>query len=149
MKKETLKWVVVIVVVVLVGIVVLTQCSRDGGNLKAVSEDGCWEAYAMETTDGGETAWRGVVVYKGEKPEKIKNVRTQSCVNGIKTKYVKRQLKEAGTLGVKKSAAGGEDQFYIFLKGKEERPASLSVKVKWEEGGKTCVEKMWMVTKIK
>lgn len=145
MKKETLKWIVVIVLVVVVGAVVLSQCGRHDGPMKAVSEDGKWEAYAMETTDGGETAWRGVVVYKGENPEKIKNVRTQSCINGVKRKFTKRQLVDAGTLGVKKSNAGGEKQFYIFLKGEKERPASLSVKVKWKEGGATHVEKMWMI----
>lgn len=143
MKKETLKWIIV-VFVVLAGIAALFGCSL-GNDMKAVSEDGRWEAYAMETTHEGQKAWRGVVVYKGENPEKIKNVRTQVCVNGIKKDFVKRKLQDSGALGVKKSDAGGQDQFYIFLKGREEKPASLSVKVKWKEGKKTCVEKMWLI----
>ncbi|MBR4020056.1 MAG: hypothetical protein IKI99_01980 [Firmicutes bacterium] len=149
MKKETLKWIVLIIVVLIAGVFVISRCGQSDGSLKAVSEDSRWEAYAMETTDGGEKAWRGVVVYKGENPEKIQNVRTQVCINGIRNKYTKRQLQEAGTLGVKKSDAGGEEEFYIFMKGRKERPASLSVKVKWKENGAVHVEKMWMVTKPK
>ena len=144
MKKETLKWIGVIVVVLAIGIGALI-CFGGGGDMQAVSEDGKWEAYAMETTDEGETAWRGVIVYKGENPEKIKNVRTQAGINGIKKDYVKRKLKDAGTLGVKKSDAGGADQFYVFMKKRTEKPASLSVKVKWKEGKKTYVEKMWLI----
>ncbi|MBR3785289.1 MAG: hypothetical protein IKJ77_02675 [Firmicutes bacterium] len=149
MKKETLKWVIAIVVVLAAVVFVFSQCGRADGPTRAVSEDGRWEAYAMETKEGGETAWRGVVVYKGENPEKIQNVRTQVCINGMKYKYTKRQLKEAGTLGVKKSDAGGEKEFYIFMKGSKERPASLSVRVKWKEKGKVHVEKMWLVTNPK
>lgn len=143
MKKKTLKWIAVILVVMAAGLVVLFGCRGDG--MKAVSEDGRWEAYAMETMDEGQKAWRGVIVYKGEKPEKIKNVRTQACINGIKKDYVKRTLKESGTLGIKKSDIGGQDQFYVFLKSREEKPASLSVKVKWKEGKKNCVEKMFLI----
>ena len=145
MKKATWKWVIVIVVLVVAGMILLNQCGRDTGPLKAVSENERWEAYVMETTDGGETAWRGVVVYKGEHPEEIKNVRTQVCINGNKYKFTKRELKDAGTLGVKKSAAGGSDQFYIFMKAQKERPASVSVKVKWKEAGATQVEKLWLI----
>ena len=145
MKKETWKWIAAVVLVIVVGVVVLNQCGRDNGPMKAVSENGNWEAYVMETTDGGEKAWRGVVVYKGEHPEEIKNVRTQRCVNGIKKKFTKRELKDAGTLGVKKSDAGGQDQFYIFMTGDKERPASVSVKVKWKEAGANHVEKMWLI----
>ena len=147
MRKETWKWIVAILVVVVISVFVLGRCGDSDGPMEAVSENGCWEAYAMETTDNGENAWRGVVVYKGEHPEEIKNVRTQVCINGKKYKYVKRQLAEAGTLGIKKSEAGGEKEFYVFLKGVEVRPASLSVKVKWREGGANHVEKMWLITK--
>lgn len=142
MKKKTSKWIVAILVVVAVGVGALVV---GGHGMKAVSEDGRWEAYAMETTYEGQTAWRGVVVYKGEKPKKIKNVRTQVCINGVKKDYVKRKLQDNGTLGVKKSDAGGADQFYVFMKKRTEKPASLSVKVKWKEGKKNCVEKMFLI----
>lgn len=148
MKKETWKWIVAVVLVVVVCAVALIGCGHDSdGPMKAVSEDGRWEAYSMETSDDGQKAWRGVVVFKGENPEKIQNVRTQVCINGMKFKYVKRKLVEAGTLGVKKGDAGGEKQFYIFMKAQEKRPASVSVKVKWKEDGATRVEKMWLITK--
>lgn len=147
MKKETWKWIVAVLVVGIIGVFVLTRCDNDNGPMKAVSENERWEAYAMETMDNGTKAWRGVVVYKGEHPDEIKNVRTQVCINGKKYKYVKRQLTEAGTLGVKKADAGGAKEFYVFLKGAEVRPASLSVKVKWREGGATHVEKMWLIAK--
>jgi len=144
MKKETLKWVIVVGVVLVIAAVLLFGCSG-GEDMKAVSEDGKWEAYAMETTVDGQKAWRGAVVYKGEKPEKIKNVRTQVCVNGIKKDFVKRKLKDKGTLGIRKADVGGADQFYLFMKGREAKPASLSVKVKWKEGKKNHVEKLWLI----
>jgi len=40
---------------------------------------------------------------------------------------------------------GGADQFYLFMKGREAKPASLSVKVKWKEGKKNHVEKLWLI----
>lgn len=145
MKKETLKWVIAIGVVLAVGVTVFFGCGRSGDGMEAVSEDGRWEAYALETTAEGNRGWRGVVVYKGEEPENIQDVRTQVCVNGAKEKYVKRQLSEAGTLGIKRSRAGGEKQFYVFLEGMEKKPASLSVKVKWTENDTVCTEKMWLI----
>lgn len=146
MKKESLKWIIVIVVVLAVAAVSLFSCSGND-RMSAVSEDGVWEAYAMETTEDGQKAWRGVVVYNGDNPEDIKNVRTQVCINGKKGKYIKRQLTEAGTLGIQKSDAGGEKEFYIFMKAQKQKPASVSVKVKWKEKGTTRVEKMWLIGK--
>lgn len=141
--KKNLKWLIIGVVVLAVVAVVL-GC-RGNGTMKAVSEDGNWEAYAFETTLDGKAVWAGAVVYCGETPKKIKNVRTQRCVNGIKGDYVKRKLKDAGSEHIGRGDIGGADQYYLFMKSREEKPNSLSVKVKWKEKGTTKVEKLWLI----
>lgn len=141
--KKNLKWLIIGVVVVVVAIGIFACGGK--GTMEAVSEDGLWEAYAFETKADGKTVWTGAVVYKGEKPKSIKNVRTQRCVNGIKGDFVKRKLKDAGAENVAKSDVGGADQYYLFMTNREEKPNSLSVKVKWKEKGVTKVEKLWLI----
>ena len=143
MLKERMKWIIAGIVVIVLILIIIG--AREKGTMEAVSVDGKWEAYAMETTNEGETLWRGVVVYRGENPDDIEQVQTQSCVNGVKEDYVKRELKESGTLGVKKSAAGGAKKFYVFMSGKEQKPKSLSVKIRWKEKDQNEVEKLWLI----
>lgn len=145
MKKNKLNVKLLIIGVILIAAVVLAFGCREKGTMEAVSEDGLWEAYAFETKLDGKTVWAGAVVYKGENPEAIKNVRTQRCVNGIKGDFVKRTLKESGSEHIAKGDVGGADQHYVFLKSREEKPNSLSVKIKWKEKGKNKVEKMWLI----
>jgi len=142
-KKLNVKW--LIIGAILIAAVVFAFGCRDEGIMKAVSEDGAWEAYAFETKLDGKTVWAGAIVYKGDNPDAIKNVRTQRCVNGIKGDFVKRGLKDSGTEHIAKGDVGGASQHYIFMKSREEKPNSLSVKVKWKEKGKTKVEKMWLI----
>jgi len=146
MKKQYYKWTFAVGAIIVITIGLFIGCSG-GEQMKAVSEDGRWEAFAVETTVDGVKAWRGVVAYDGDHLEKIKGVRTQACINGVKQKYVKRNLEESGTLGVKRSQAGGKKEFYIFLEGTKEQPASLSAKIKWKENGENCVEKLWLISK--
>ncbi len=142
-KKLSVKWLIIGVVVV-VAVIFAFGC-REKGTMEAVSEDGLWEAYAFETKLEGKTVWAGAIVYKGENPDEITNVRTQRCVNGIKGDYVKRTLKESGAEHIDKAHVGGAKQHYVFMKSREEKPNSLSVKVKWKENGKTKIEKMWLI----
>ena len=141
--KKNLKW--IILAVVLVAAVILVFGCREKGTMEAVSEDGLWEAYAFESKEEGKNVWKGAVVYTGENPENIKNVRTQRGVNGVMKKFTKRTLKEAGTDGVKSADIGGADYYYTFMVGDEKKPVSLSVKVKWKEDGKTKTEKLWLL----
>lgn len=141
--KKNLKW--IILAVVLVAAVILVFGCREKGTMEAVSEDGLWEAYAFESKEDGKNVWKGAVVYTGENPDNIKNVRTQRGVNGVMKKFAKRALKEAGTDGVKSSDIGGADYYYTFMVGDEKKPVSLSVKVKWKEDGKTKTEKLWLL----
>lgn len=141
--KKNMKWVILGVIVV-IAIAVVIGC-RDKGTMEAVSEDGAWEAYAFETKEDGKTVWTGAVVYKGEKADVIENVRTQRCINGVKGKFVKRTLREAGSDTIGKGDIGGADQYYLFMKGREKKPNSLSVKVKWKEKGVTKIEKLWLI----
>ena len=143
MLKKIWKWILIAVVVVVV-IIVALGC-RDKGTMEAVSEDGTWAAYAFETKVDGKTVWTGALVYTGDKPKKIKNVRTQRCVNGVKGDFVKRSLKDSGTANISKGDVGGADQYYVFMPKRETKPNSLSVKVKWKEGKKTKVEKLWLI----
>lgn len=141
--KERAKWIIIAVILIL--IIVLAMGCRDKGTMKAVSEDGLWEAYAFEVKENGETFWKGALVYTGDNAEEIKNVRTQRGVNGKMGDFVKRVLKEAGTEEVQSGDIGGAKQYYVFMKNVEEKPNSLSVKVKWKEKDKQKVEKLWLL----
>ena len=141
--KKNLKWIIIGIVIVIAA-VALFSC-RDKGTMEAVSEDGLWEAYGFETTLDGKQVWAGAVVYKGDNLKQIKNVRTQRCVNGVKGDFVKRSLKDSGEEHVGRGDVGGASQYYLFMKSYEQKPNSLSVKVKWKEKGVTKVEKLWLI----
>jgi hypothetical protein len=141
--KKSWKWIVIALVIIVLAVVAL-GC-REKGTMEAVSEDGTWKAYAFETKVDGKTVWTGALVYSGDKPKKIKNVRTQRCVNGIKGDFVKRGLKDSGSANIGRGDIGGADQYYVFMPKRDTKPNSLSVKVKWKEGKKNKVEKLWLI----
>ena len=141
--KKYLKW-IVLGVIILAAVILAFGC-REKGTMEAVSEDGLWKAYAFETKEDGKKVWKGALVYTGENPDEIKNVRTQRGVNGVRKAFVKRTLKDAGTNGVGRSDIGGEDKYYLFMAGDEKKPVSLSVKVKWKEKGTIKSEKLWLL----